>query len=299
MRLTLSAEARPLPARLIRPGGYLRLLALARANWLLLFGLVILAAFAFVMLAADVIAPYDPVRMNVSGAQLPPSAAHWFGTDRFGRDVLSRIMYGTRVSLVVAFASVAGAVCLGSGLGVIAAYYEGPIDAIAGRVMDVFLSFPALLLAIAIAAMLGPSELNAILAITVVYCPRYFRVARAPVLGEKRADYVEAARAVGEPEYVVLFRHVLPNVVSPIIVQAALGLSSAILIEASLGYLGLGVQPPSPSWGTMLNEGRTFLQTAPWLSIFPGLAIFLAVLAFNLIGDGLRDYLDPRMRAGV
>jgi peptide/nickel transport system permease protein len=297
--VTLFADARPLPAPLGVPRGFPRLLLLARRNWLLVFGLIILAAFVFVMLTANFIAPYDPVRMNVSGAQLSPSAEHWFGTDRFGRDVLSRIMYGTRVSLVVAFASVVGAVIVGSGLGVIAAYYEGPVDAIAGRVMDVFFSFPALLLAIAIAAMLGPSELNAILAITVVYCPRYFRVARAPVLGEKRADYVEAARAVGEPEYVVLFRHVLPNVVSPIIVQAALGLSSAILIEASLGYLGLGVQPPSPSWGTMLNEGRTFLQTAPWLSIFPGLAIFLAVLAFNLIGDGLRDYLDPRMRAGV
>jgi peptide/nickel transport system permease protein len=165
--------------------------------------------------------------------------------------------------------------------------------------MDVLLSFPALLLAIGIAAMLGPSELNVILAISVVYCPRYFRVARAPVLAEKHAEYVDAARALGQRDVLILFRHVLPNVISPVIVQAAIGLSAAILIEASLGYLGLGVQPPSPSWGTMLNEGRTFLQIAPWLSIFPGLAIFLAVLAFNLIGDGLRDYLDPHTRTGI
>jgi ABC-type dipeptide/oligopeptide/nickel transport system permease subunit len=275
------------------------LLTLARRNRLMSLGLAIMIIFAFVMLAADLIAPYDPIRMDVVAAQTPPSPEHWFGTDRFGRDVLSRIMYGTRVSLFVAFASVLAAVIVGSGLGVVAAYYEGAVDAVAGRVMDVLLSFPALLLAIAIAAMLGPSEINVIVAITVVYCPRYFRVARAPVLAEKHADYVDAARGIGQTEPVILARHVLPNVISPVIVQSTIGLSSAILIEASLGYLGLGVQPPSPSWGSMLNEGRTFLQTAPWLSIFPGLAIFLAVLAFNLVGDGLRDYLDPRMRAGI
>jgi peptide/nickel transport system permease protein len=276
-----------------------KLLQLVRRNRLLAAGLAILAVFVCFMVMADFIAPYDPIRMNVAAAFAPPSAEHWFGTDRFGRDVLTRIIYGTRVSLFVAFASVLAAVIFGSGLGVVAAYYEGSVDAIAGRVMDVFLSFPALLLAIAIAAMLGPSELNVILAITVVYLPRYFRVARAPVLAEKRSEYVDAARGLGEWEHVILVRHVLPNILSPVIVQASIGLSAAILVEASLGYLGLGVQPPSPSWGTMLNEGRTFVQSAPWLSIFPGLAIFLAVLAFNLVGDGLRDYLDPRMRAGI
>jgi peptide/nickel transport system permease protein len=268
-------------------------------NGLLAVGVVVLALYAFLMLMANFIAPYDPIRMDVLSAQSAPSAAHLFGTDRFGRDVLSRVIFGTRVSLFVAFASVLAAVVVGSGLGVVAAFYEGSLDAVLGRVMDVFLSFPALLLAIAIAAMLGPSEINVILAISVVYCPRYFRVARAPVLAEKHADYVDAARGLGEREFIILLRHVLPNITSPVIVQSSIGLSSAILIEASLGYLGLGVQPPSPSWGTMLNEGRTFLQSAPWLSIFPGLAIFMAVLAFNLVGDGLRDSLDPRMRAGV
>jgi ABC-type dipeptide/oligopeptide/nickel transport system permease subunit len=297
--VALSVQARPLAIPLSVRRRRRVLLGLLRTNALLTIGLALLVVFAFLMLAADFLAPYDPIRMDVVAAQAPPSPEHWFGTDRFGRDVLSRIMYGTRVSLFVAFASVAAAVLVGSGLGVVSAYYEGITDAIAGRVMDVLLSFPALLLAIAIAAMLGPSETNVIVAIAVVYCPRYYRVARAPVLGEKHADYVEAARGIGEREFIILLRHVLPNIVSPVIVQASIGLSAAILIEASLGYLGLGVQPPSPSWGTMLNEGRTFLQTAPWLSVFPGLAIFTAVLAFNLVGDGLRDYLDPRMRGGV
>jgi ABC-type dipeptide/oligopeptide/nickel transport system permease subunit len=297
--MAVSVQARPIPVQIAARRGRGELWTLVRRNRLLTVGVAILVLLAFVMVTANFIAPYDPIRMNVGAPQSPPSAQHWFGTDRFGRDVLSRIMYGTRVSLLIAFVSVLVAVIVGSGLGIVAAYYEGPVDSIAGRVMDIFLSFPALLLAIAIAAMLGPSELNVILAISVVYCPRYFRVARAPALAEKHIDYVEAARALGEREHIILIRHVVPNIVSPVIVQSAIGLSAAILIEASLGYLGLGVQPPSPSWGTMLNEGRTFLQTAPWLSIFPGLAIFLAVLAFNLVGDGLRDYLDPRTRAGM
>ncbi len=267
-----------------------------RGNWLLLSGIGVLVGFLLIALVVEFIAPFDPLAMNVVSALQPPGAEHWLGTDRFGRDVFSRILWGTRSSLLVSFASVAVAVGVGSGLGVVAGFYQGAVDMLLSRVMDVFFGFPALLLAITIAAMLGPSAGNVVLAIAVVFVPRYFRVARAPVLAESALEYVEAARALGVRDLRLILRHVVPNAMSPILVQSALGLSAAILIEASLSYLGLGVQPPNPSWGTMLNEGRTFLQNAPWLSVFPGLAIVLAVLAFNLVADGLRDVLDPRMR---
>lgn len=263
-------------------------------NGLLISGLAVLIVLVTMALLARVIAPAPPLKMNVLDALRPPSGQHWFGTDRFGRDIFSRVVYGTRISLWIAFASLAIAVTLGTALGLLAAFYGRAIDAIASRLMDIFFSFPALLLAIAIAAMLGPSMNNAVIAIAVIYTPRFYRVARASTLLEKGLDYIEGARAVGARDASLIFRHLLPNIISPIVVQASIGLSQAILVEAALGYLGLGVQPPAPSWGTMLNEGRTFLQNAPWLSIFPGLAILLAVLAFNLVGDGLRDVLDPR-----
>jgi peptide/nickel transport system permease protein len=269
---------------------------LTGANMLLVTGLAVLLVLLFVGLAVSVIAPSDPLTMDVVAAMKPPSADHLLGTDRFGRDVYSRILWGTRGSLLVSFASVAVAVVIGSGLGILGGFYQGPIDMALSRLMDILFGFPSLLLAITIAAMLGPSAGNVVIAIAVVFVPRYFRVARAPILVEKTLEYVEAARALGAGDGRLIVRHLIPNALSPILIQTALGLSAAILIEASLSYLGLGIQPPNPSWGTMLNEGRTFLQNAPWISIFPGLAIMLAVLAFNLVADGLRDLLDPRMR---
>lgn len=269
---------------------------LTGANMLLVTGLAVLIVLLLVGLLVSLIAPADPLTMNVLDALKPPNAEHVLGTDRFGRDVYSRILWGTRGSLLVSFSSVAVAVLIGSGLGIVAGFYQGPVDMVLSRVMDVLFGFPSLLLAITIAALLGPSAGNVVVAIAVVFVPRYFRVARAPILVEKTLEYVEAARALGAGDGRLIVRHLLPNALSPVLIQTALGLSAAILIEASLSYLGLGIQPPNPSWGTMLNEGRTFLQNAPWISIFPGVAIVLAVLAFNLVADGLRDLLDPRMR---
>jgi peptide/nickel transport system permease protein len=269
---------------------------LTGANMLLITGLAVLIALLVIALSVSLIAPSDPLTMNVADALKPPSVEHLLGTDRFGRDVFSRILWGTRWSLLVSFASVAIAVVIGSGLGIIGGFYQGTVDMVLSRFMDVLFGFPSLLLAITIAAMLGPSAGNVVVAIAIVFVPRYFRVARAPILVEKMLEYVEAARALGVGDGRLIVHHLIPNALSPILIQTALGLSAAILIEASLSYLGLGIQPPNPSWGTMLNEGRTFLQNAPWISIFPGMAIMLAVLAFNLVADGLRDLLDPRMR---
>jgi len=204
-------------------------------------------------------------------------------------------VHGARSSLGIAAASVAVSLVLGSLLGLLGGYFGGGLDLIIGRIMDVLFSFPALLLAIAIAAMLGPSVRNAALAIAVVYTPLFARVIRGPVISERHRDYVQAARVIGASHPAIIYRHILPNIVSPIIIQASAALSAAILIEAALSYVGLGTQPPTPSWGTMLSEGRTFLETAPWMSIFPGLAIALTVLAFNLLGDGLRDAFDPTL----
>jgi peptide/nickel transport system permease protein len=248
-------------------------------------------------LTARLVAPYDPVEMKIVDALKPPSAAHLFGTDRFGRDVLSRTIYGSRIALGVALSSIGLALGVGATLGLAAGFWSGWPDLVLGRVMDVLFSFPTLVLAIAVAAMLGPGLDNAVLAIAVVYVPLFSRVARGPVIAERERDHVVAARGLGAGQLRILGRHILPNVLAPLIVQASAGLAFAILTEASLSYVGLGTQPPDPSWGTMLNEGRTYLETAPWMSIFPGLAIMLAVLAFNLVGDGLRDVLDPQRRA--
>ena len=254
-----------------------------------LVGLLVVLA-----LAAGVVAPYDPTEMKVADALKAPSAVHLFGTDRFGRDVLSRTIYGSRIALGVALASIGLAFGVGATLGLVSGFWGGWSDLVIGRVMDVLFSFPTLILAIAVAAMLGPGLDNAVLAIAVVYVPLFCRVARGPVLAERERDHVAAARSLGARRARILVRHILPNVLAPLIVQASVGLAFAILTEASLSYVGLGTQPPEPSWGTMLNEGRTYLETAPWMSVFPGLAIMLAVLAFNLVGDGLRDILDPQ-----
>lgn len=265
-------------------------------NRLVLFGVLLVTGMVGLALLAGTVAPYDPTEMKVAQALRPPSAAHPFGTDRFGRDVLSRTIHGSRIALGVALSSMGIAFVAGSMLGLIGGFVGGWPDMLIGRVMDVLFSFPTLVLAIAVAAMLGPGLDNAVLAIAVVYVPLFSRVARGPVIAERGKDHVIAALSIGAGALRLMFRHILPNVLAPLIVQASVGLAFAILTEASLSYVGLGTQPPDPSWGTMLNEGRTYLETAPWMSIFPGLAIMLAVLAFNLLGDGLRDALDPQLR---
>lgn len=255
------------------------------------------AAFALVVvgmaLFAPALAPQAPDEQNFDLVESAPGAKALFGTDRFGRDVLSRVIYGSRISLYVAVVSISLAMLVGGALGLTAGYLGGAWDNAINRVMDVFFSIPGLLLAVGIAAMRGPGVNSAVVAISIVYTPLFARVMRGPVLAEREKEYVEAIRALGATRLVVALKHVLPNVVSPFVVQGTVALSQAILIEASLSYLGLSAQPPTPSWGNMLNEGRTYLETAPWISVFPGIAIMVTVLAFNLIGDGLRDILDP------
>ena len=261
-------------------------------------GLVLAGAFSalvilFAALFAGNIAPYPPDEQNFDLVEARPGWKAPFGTDRFGRDILSRVIYGSRISLYVACASIGVAMVLGGALGLAAGYLGGTWDNAINRVMDVFFSIPGLLLAVGIAAMRGPGVNSAVVAIAIVYTPLFARVMRGPVLSEREKEYVEAIRALGATRWVVALKHILPNVISPFVVQGTVALSQAILIEASLSYLGLSAQPPTPSWGNMLNEGRTYLETAPWISVFPGIAIMVTVLAFNLLGDGLRDILDP------
>ena len=268
----------------------------ARRNGLVLFGAAIIVIMVLLAVFAGVIAPYDPTEMKVADALKRPSLAHPFGTDRFGRDVLSRTIYGSRIALGVAISSIGIALVAGAILGLAGGYVGGATDLVIGRAMDVLFSFPTLILAIGIAAMLGPGLDNAALAIAVVYAPLFSRVVRGPVIAERAKEYAVAALGLGAGTFRVVLRHILPNVLAPLIVQTSVSLAYAILTEAALSYLGLGTQPPAPSWGTMLNEGRTYLETAPWMSVFPGLAIMLAVLGFNLLGDGLRSALDPQLR---
>jgi peptide/nickel transport system permease protein len=243
---------------------------------------------------AGLLAPVAPDEQNFDLLETPPGRQAWMGTDRLGRDVLSRVIHGSRISLYVATVSIGSAMLIGGALGLTAGYLGGRWDNLVSRVMDVFFSVPGLLLSVGIAAMRGPGVNSAVIAIAIVYTPIFARVMRGPVLAEREKEYVEAVRALGAGRTKVALRHVLPNVLSPFVVQGTVAFSQAILIEASLSYLGLSAQPPTPSWGNMLNEGRTYLETAPWISVFPGLAIMTAVLAFNLLGDGLRDVLDPR-----
>ncbi len=263
---------------------------------LVLGGLLLVVFFFAVAALADVIAPADPIAMNAAKAVEGPSLAAPFGTDRFGRDVLSRAIYGTRASLLVGVGSIAIAAAVGTVVGLLSGYFGGAVDNVLGRIMDVFFTFPSLILAIAISVALGLGTQNALLSIAVTYWPAFGRVVRGATMAERAKDYVEAALVLGASGRRVMVSHLLPNVLSPIIVQLTVAISQAIIIESSLSYLGLGTQPPTPSWGTMINEGRTFLDVAPWISVFPGMAIMGAVLAFNLLGDGLRDVLDPRSR---
>ncbi len=260
------------------------------------FGLVVIVTFVFVAVAAPLVAPYDPIATSWSLIRKPPSWLHWMGTDENGRDVFSRVIWGARASLLAGVISVCIASGVGVPVGLLAGFAGGKIDAIIGRLVDAMLAAPFLILAIALAAFLGPSLQNAMIAIGITATPIFVRVSRAATMDAATNDYVEAARALGNAPWRVAVRHVLPNIVPPIMVQATLAIAGAIIAEASLSFLGLGQQPPAPSWGSMLNSAQRFLTQAPWLAIFPGAAIFLAVFSFNLIGDGLRDALDPRAK---
>ncbi len=256
-----------------------------------LFVVVFLIAIA---VFAPLVAPYDPTLTSFTQVRKPPTWAHWFGTDEVGRDVLSRVIWGARASLSAGLVSVGIAVGAGVPLGLLAGYAGGWVDTILSRIVDAMLAIPFLILAITLSAFLGPSLSNAMIAIGVTATPVFIRLTRGQTLGAKVEDYVEAARAVGNPHWRIALRHLLPNIVPPLLVQASLTIAGAIIAEASLSFLGLGQQPPAPSWGSMLNSAQRFLAQAPWMAFWPGFAIFFAVLSFNLLGDGLRDALDPR-----
>jgi peptide/nickel transport system permease protein len=259
-------------------------------------GLLIITVFAVLAVFAPLLAPYDPIATSWTAIRKAPSLAHWMGTDENGRDVFSRVVFGTRASMLAGVVSVAIAAGIGVPAGLLAGFAGGWTDALLSRAVDAMLACPFLILAIALAAFLGPDLTNAMIAIGVSTAPRFMRVARAATMDTASNEYVEAARAVGNPAWRVAVRHILPNIVPPVLVQGTLAIAAAIIAEASLSFLGLGQQPPDPSWGSMLNAAQRFLSQAPWLAVFPGLAIFLCVLSFNLVGDGLRDALDPRGR---
>ena len=261
-----------------------------------LFGAAVVLGFIVLAVFAGQIAPQDPIATSFSELRKAPSAAHWFGSDEIGRDVFARVVWGTRASLLAGVVSVSISLMLGVPIGLAAGFIGGWVDGLISRITDAFLACPFLILAIALAAFLGPSLSNAMIAIGVSATPIFVRLTRAQVLNVKVEDYVEAARAVGNPPWRIALRHVLPNTVAPLIVQATLAIAGAVIAEASLSFLGLGQQPPAPSWGSMLNTAKNYVDNAPWMAIWPGLAIFLLVLAFNLLGDGLRDALDPRQR---
>lgn len=259
-------------------------------------GLAVIVVFIAVAVFAPLVSPYDPIATSWTSIRKAPSVLHWMGTDEDGRDVLSRVIFGARASLLAGVISVLIAAGIGVPAGLLAGFAGGWTDALLSRLVDAMLACPFLILAIALAAFLGPDLTNAMIAIGVSTAPRFMRVTRAATLDAASNEYVEAARAIGNPAWRVAVRHVLPNIVPPILVQGTLSIAQAIIAEASLSFLGLGQQPPDPSWGSMLNSAQRFLTQAPWLAVFPGVAIFLCVLSFNLVGDGLRDALDPRGR---
>jgi peptide/nickel transport system permease protein len=261
-----------------------------------LVGLIITGLFLLVALLAGIIAPYSSVEIRPEAILQPPNAQHLFGTDDFGRDVFSRIIYGTRVSLMVCIISVGVCSVLGLILGVAAGYFGGWIDLVIMRVVDALFAFPVVLLAIAVVAVLGPGLENATLALGIIFTPAYARVARSAALVVMQEQYIEAARSLGASDAHIMRRELLPNMVPVLIVETTLLFAIAIVVEAGLSFLGLGAQPPEPSWGTMLRTGREFLEIAPWLAIAPGAAIFISVLGLNLVGDWLRDFLDPRLK---
>jgi peptide/nickel transport system permease protein len=257
-------------------------------------GLAVVVFFVALAIFASWIAPYDPLATSWSAVRKAPTSAHWFGTDEIGRDVLSRVVWGARASLLAGLVSVGISLAIGVPVGLLAGYVGGWVDMLISRITDAMLACPFLVLAIALAAFLGPSLTNAMIAIGIAATPAFVRLSRAQVLAVKVEDYIEAARAVGNSNLRIALRHVFPNIVAPVIVQATLAIAAAVIAEASLSFLGLGQQPPAPSWGSMLNTAKNYVENAPWMAVWPGVSIFLLVLSFNLLGDGLRDALDPR-----
>ncbi len=269
----------------------------ANRNPLAVAGVVMVVIFVVCAIFAPWIAPYDPAHIDLPARLVGPTASHWFGTDELGRDILSRVIYGARISMLVSISVVAASLFVGLVVGCIAGYYGGRVDRFVNViVMNAFLSFPGILLAIAFVAFLGPGVLNLILALAIGGWVGYARLVRAQVLATREREFVEAARALGASDWRIITRHILPNMIQPVIVQGAIGMAGAVLAEATMSFLGLGVPPPTASWGTMLNDGRAHLFDAPHLVLFPAAAVMLAVLSFNFIGDALRDYLDPRSR---
>ena len=263
---------------------------------LAMFGLAIIFVLVFCAIFAEVISPYSPIKQDLMHMFETPSSAHWLGTDEFGRDILSRLIYGARVSLQVGFIAVGIALVIGGMLGAVSGYYSGRLDNCIMRVMDVLLSIPQTLLAIAIVAALGPSLMNLMIAVGISAVPTYARIVRGSVLSIRSMEFIEAARAAGSSDLRIILKHIIPNSMAPIIVQSTLGVASAILNAAGLSFIGLGIQPPNPEWGAMLSGGRQYIRDFPHMTLYPGLAIMLTILALNFLGDGLRDALDPKLK---
>lgn len=283
-------------ARAPKTHGFRYLLRRFARNRLALVGLWVVMLIALSAIFSAWIAPYSPVAPDFINVLKPPDMRHLMGTDDLGRDVLSRVVFGTRTSLLAGVISVGIAVLAGLPIGLISGYYRGRLDDLLMRITDAMLSFPFLVLALTIAAVLGAGLDRAMIAIGIVFMPAFIRLSRGQVLSEREQNYVEAARALGAGDGRIIWRHIFPNVLSPVLVQASLATAAAITAEAALSFLGLGTQPPTPSWGSMLNFAQPYLSTAPWMAIYPGIAIFLTVLSLNLLGDGLREALDPRFR---
>jgi peptide/nickel transport system permease protein len=268
-----------------------------RQNRLAVVGLIVIVLYAVLALAAPVAAPHDPYAMSADAMLAAPGAEYRLGADPFGRDIFSRLMYGARISLMVGAIAAGIALVAGTIMGLLAGYCGRWVDAVLSRIMDILFSFPDILLALVIMAILGPSTVNVMIAIGIVYTPIFARIARASTLSVKEAAFVEAARSMGVRPVMIMWRHILPNITAPLIIQTTLSFAFAILAEAALSFLGLGVEPDAPSWGIMLNEGKNWMEHAWWVAVFPGVAITLAVLSFNVLGDGLRDALDPKLRS--
>ena len=289
-------QALPSKAAAARPGRWRNFYRKLRKNKLAMVGGFIVLFYIAIALLAPVIAPHDPYAIDLVNKLKPPSADHWMGTDDKGRDVLSRLLYGTRLSMSVGFVAVFIGAFFGIILGLLSGYYGKWVDTVISRVIDVLLAFPGILLSLAIVSALGPSLFNVMVAVGVFSIPVFARIVRGSTLTVKKLEYIDAIRSLGANDFTIIFKHIFPNILSPIIVQATMRLATAILSAAGLSFLGLGAQPPLPEWGAMLSNGRDFLFTAPYLAMFPGLAISTLVLGFNIFGDGLRDALDPRMK---